>query len=112
MSEKNVEGEDYSLDKGYMSIHEVLAANGVNQRMLVESLDREEAMEKPQTEDEIEADIKSHKEKTQLAKEKLIKEMKFGLGNQMLKDPTKIEIIKKPWYIRLGNFFKNIFTKF
>ena len=94
-----------------MSIHEIIAANGINQRMLVEEIDREEAIDN-ETVDDVKADIESHKERTKIAKSRFISEMKGDLGKQMMKDPSAVRIIKKPWHVRLGNFFKKLFTRF
>lgn len=103
--------EEYSMDKGYMSIHEILAANGINQRMLADELDREEALDS-ETVDDVKADIESNKQRTQIAKEKFILDMKGSLGKDMMKDPTRVTIIKKPWYVRFKNFLKKLFTRF
>lgn len=112
MSEENTNKVKYTMDEGYMSVHELLAANGVNQRMLVESLEKEESIERVETEDEIKADIESQRLKTNLAKERLINEIKSGLGTEILENPSKVTIIKKPWYKRLMDFFKSLFTRF
>lgn len=104
--------KDYSFEKGYMSIHELLAANGVNQRALREQFDRQEAIDNQETEDDIQADILSQKVRTRVAKERLINDLKGSLGTDIKRDPSGVRIIKKPWYVRLANFFKKIFTKF
>ena len=44
MSEKK-DDKDYSFENGYMSIHELLASNGVNQRNLLNDIEREEKVD-------------------------------------------------------------------
>lgn len=106
--------EDYTFDKGYASIHEILAANGVNQRALIEQLDKEEALERAETEDEIKADIEHNKEKTKYAKAKFISEIKSGLGEEMKKDPTSVKMYNEDlsFWTRLSRGIKKIFTRF
>ena len=50
--------------------------------------------------------------KTAVKKVKFINEIKNGLGSEIKKNPNQITIIKKPWYKKLGLFFRKIFTKF
>jgi hypothetical protein len=52
------------------------------------------------------------KYKTALKKAQFIKEIKTGLGKEIKTNPNKFTLIKKPWYKKLGNFIKNMFTKF
>ena len=62
--------------------------------------------------DAAEKDIQLEKYKTALKKAQFIQEIKSGLGAEIKNNPNKITIIKKPWYIKLGNVLKKIFTKF
>jgi hypothetical protein len=62
--------------------------------------------------DTAEKDIYIEKYKTALKKAQLIQEIKNGLGKEIKTNPNKITIIKKPWYIKLGDIIKKIFTKF
>jgi len=106
------EEKDYSFEKGYMSIHELLAANGVNQRNLINEVEREEKIEGRESYDMIEADIESNKRKTNLAKERFISEMKRGLGESIKNNPNSGRVIKKSLFSRLGETIKKIFTRF
>ncbi len=45
-------------------------------------------------------------------KEKLITDLKRGLGDEIKKNPSKVKVIKKSFYQRFVIFIKNIFTKF
>lgn len=108
----NLEKDKYTPENGYLSIHDILASNGINQRLLRNSIEREESMERGEKEGDIVKDIKANVEKTESYKRKLISEMRGGLGKEILKNPSKIKIIKKPWYVKLSNFFKKFFTRF
>lgn len=103
--------KEYSREKGYVSIDELLSINGVKQRKLVEEIENEERLDR-ETIDDVQADIEANKEKTRIAKTKFIDEMKQGLGEEIRKNPNTVTFIKKPWYVRLGSFFKSLFTKF
>jgi hypothetical protein len=52
------------------------------------------------------------KYKTALKKAQFIKEIKTGLGQEIKTNPNKFILIKKPWYKKLGDAIKKIFTKF
>ena len=62
--------------------------------------------------DSAEKDIHLEKYKTALKKAQFIQEIKNGLGKEIKINPNKLTIINKPWYIKLGNIIKKIFTKF
>lgn len=62
--------------------------------------------------DATEKDIELEKYKTALKKAKFIQEIKSGLGQEIKKNPNKITIITKPWYQKVLQFVKKIFTKF
>ena len=111
MSEENEE-KDFSFEKGYMSIHELLASNGVNQRNLLNEIEREERVEGRESYDMIEADIKANKTKSNLSKERFINEMKKGLGESIKENPNSARVIEKSFMTRLGIKIKSIFTKF
>lgn len=104
--------KNYSVEDGYMSIHEILAINGIKQRKLLNEIEKEEEIASRESYDMIESDIKSTKIKTDLAKERFINELKGGLGNKIKENPNRVKIIKPSPIKRLVNWFKNIFTKF
>jgi hypothetical protein len=103
--------EEYSKEKGYASIHEILAMNGINQRKLVEEIENEEKNDRESV-DDVKAEIEANKEKTRIAKLRFIGEIKEGLGEEIRKNPNTVTFIKKPWYVKFGHFFKRLFTKF
>ena len=77
-----------------------------------ERREREEKNERVETLDSIVNDIKGHKIQTNRDKVKFAQEIKSGLGTKIKNNPNYIIIYKKPWYVKLGNFIKKIFTKF
>lgn len=62
--------------------------------------------------DAAEKDIELEKYKTALKKAKFIHEIKSGLGQEIKSNPSKITIIVKPWYYKVFQSIKKIFTKF
>lgn len=50
--------------------------------------------------------------KTEREKKQFINELKFGLGEEIKKNPNRPIIIKKTWLQKLTLFLKGIFTKF
>jgi len=104
--------KDYSIENGYMSIHEILAVNGVKQRKLINEIEKEEEIASRESYDMIESDIKSTKIKTDLAKERFINELKTGLGTKIKENPNRVKIIKPSLIKRFFTWFKSIFTKF
>ena len=50
--------------------------------------------------------------KTARDKAMFINELKMGLGDDIKKNPSKVTVIKKTWYQKLGITIKKIFTKF
>lgn len=106
------DGKEYSLENGYMSIHELLAKNGINQRKLINQIDIEEKIENRETYDMIKADIKANTLKTNKNKHDFIHEMKTGLGNSIKGNPNGVIFIKQSKWAKFVNFIKRIFTKF
>lgn len=102
----------YTLENGYMSIHEILASNGVNQRNLINEINKDEKIEGRETYDMIEADIEGNNNKTKISKERFINEMKKGLGESIKNNPNTIKVGKKSIMTKIGLIIKKIFTKF
>lgn len=50
--------------------------------------------------------------KTQLKKADFIRQIKYGLGDDIKAKPNEIKIIKKPWNERFKIFLSKFFTKF
>lgn len=51
-------------------------------------------------------------DKLNSSKEKLITDLKRGLGDEIKKNPRKVKVIKKTLYQRFIIFIKKLFTKF
>ncbi len=45
-------------------------------------------------------------------KNKLIKDLKNGLADEIKNNPNKVKIIKKSFFQRIGIFIRKIFTRF
>ena len=109
--------KDYSLDNGYMSIHEVLASNGINQRNLLNEVNRNELIEDGrESVDSVESEIKSNKVKTNLEKGRFISDIKGGLGKSIKENPNTVKHIvndvKLTLFDRFINTIKKMFIRF
>ena len=107
MSKPNLEGK--------IPLETVLAKFKENNKEFKRNLENEESMEKIETVDSIANEIKAAKMNTAMKTNKFINEIKSGLGEEVKKNPNGIKIIEKPkipWYTKLGNIIKGIFTKF
>lgn len=60
----------------------------------------------------LEKEILVEKYKTALKKNQFLNELKNGLGAEIRKNPGRVRIIKKPWYVKFMITLKKIFTKF
>ena len=60
----------------------------------------------------VERENKLAEQKTQFEKERFILQMRSGLGAEIKKNPSGIIIHKKSFKEKLGDFFKNFFSKF
>lgn len=101
-----------SEKKDSLNVDDILSMANDRARKFIAELEKQSANERIESVTEIENDIKAQKIRTERDKLKFIKDVKSGLGNKIKDNPNAIRIIKKPWYVKLGAFFKNIFTKF
>jgi F0F1-type ATP synthase alpha subunit len=99
-------------NKNSVSVDEVLNMVNNKTKKIISEIEREEKTERVETLDSIVNDIKGHKIQTNREKVKFAQEIKSGLGTKIKDNPNYIIIYKKPWYVKLGNFIKRIFTKF
>lgn len=65
-----------------------------------------------QEEEEFEKEKIILTDKVTSSKEKLITDLKRGLGDEIKKNPRKVKIIKKSLFQRFVIFIKKLFTKF
>ena len=59
--------------------------------------------------DAMEKEVISDKQRTEREKNKFISQIKFGLGEEIKKNPTKVTIIKKPLTQKIKENIKKIF---
>jgi hypothetical protein len=95
-----------------VTLEEILNRFDKQTKKFIQDIEREEENERVETLDVIINDIKGQRNQTIINKNKFINEIKFGLGEKIKENPTTIIKHTKPWYIKLGNRFKRIFTKF
>jgi hypothetical protein len=61
--------------------------------------------------DQIENQIVADKYVTALKKVQFMNELKNGLGKEIKANPRAVKIITKPWYVKLKEKAKKIFTR-
>jgi hypothetical protein len=81
-------------------------------KKFIKELESEESNERVETIDSIINDIKAQKNYTKIQRDRFITDIKSGLGDKIKENPTTIIKHTKPWYVRLSEWFKKIFTKF
>ena len=101
-----------SKEKNIVTLEDLLTRFDNQNKKFIKELEVEESAERIETVDSIINDIKAQKEHAKQQKNKFITEIKFGLGEQIKENPTTIIKHTKPWYVKLKDWLKNIFTKF
>lgn len=81
-------------------------------KKFIKELEKEEDNERIETLDSIINDIKAQKQQTNIQKSRFIVDIKSGLGSKIKEEPFTVIKHDKPWYVKVINWFKNIFTKF
>lgn len=99
-------------NKNSVSVDEVLNMVNSKTKKLISEIEREESTERVETLDAIINDIKGQQIQTNREKLKFAQEIKNGLGPKIKSNPNDIIIYTKPWYTKVGDFIKKIFTKF
>jgi len=95
-----------------VTLEDILTRFDNQTKKFIQEIEREEENERVETFDALINDMKGQKNQTLLNKNKFINEIKFGLGEKIKENPTTIIKHTEPWYNKLGNRFKKIFTKF
>jgi hypothetical protein len=95
-----------------VTLENILTRFDKQTKQFIQDIEREEKCENIETLDVMINDIKAQTKQTLLHKHKFISEIKSGLGDKIRENPTTIIKHFKPWYVKLGYWFKNIFTKF
>jgi len=100
------------IEKKLASIDEVLIkASNQRQKLISEIETEERVLDSIETEESIKNEILADTLNSLNKKNKLIYEIKNGLGDE-IKQNKGVRIIKKSLSKRIINFIKNIFTKF
>jgi C4-type Zn-finger protein len=99
-------------NQNVVTLEDILTRFDKQTKKFIQEIEREEQTERVESLDAIINDIKGQKHQTLVSRNKFINEIKFGLGEKIKNDPTTIIKHKKPWYIKLINRFKKLFTKF
>ena len=95
-----------------ITLEEVLDKFNKQNKEFIDKIKNEEEFERIETIESIENDIKLQKSQTDRAKDKFANSIKNGLGDKVKANPNKVTVIKKPWYTKLKESIKKIFTKF
>lgn len=98
-------------DKG-KTIEQVLAEAKLGTKDFIKELEAEERVERLETPEMLEAEIKGDKINTIRKKHAFIDEMKSGLGDAIKENPNRVTFVKKPWHVRFRNWLSRVFTKF
>lgn len=78
-----------------------------NQKM-IQQMEVEEFLEREETVDTVKNRIKMDRENTQRQKSMFINEIKGGLGDEIKYSPKYVEVIERPWYYKIIQFFKKL----
>jgi hypothetical protein len=95
-----------------VTLEDILVRFDKQTKHFISEIEKEEQSERIETLDAMINDIKAQKAQTKINKNRFINDIKTGLGDKIKKDPTTIVKYTKPWYVKFGDWFKNIFTKF
>lgn len=99
-------------EKTTVTLEDLLQKFNKQNKNFINDIEKEESMERIETFQAVENDIKGQKFQTDIFKDKFVNEIKGGLGKKLKANPNTIVIIKKPWYNKLKDFIKKIFTTF
>jgi len=96
-----------------LSIQDILDKANKQTKRFITELEKEEVnVERVETLDSINNDIKAVRQNTELKKNQFIMELKSGLGEKVKQNPNQIKVIKKSFKEKIKIFIKSIFTKF
>tara|TARA_R100000908_G_scaffold60850_1_gene38475 strand:- start:2121 stop:2417 length:297 start_codon:yes stop_codon:yes gene_type:complete len=95
-----------------LTIQDILDKANKQTKKFIKELDGEENIERVETIDTIQNDIKGLRQNVELKKKLYITELKSGLGEIVKKNPNKVTVIKKTFGQKVKLFLHKIFTKF
>lgn len=99
-------------NESIVTLENLLLRFDAQTKKFIKELEHEESNERVETIDSIINDMKAQKNYTKTQKSRFINDIKSGLGDKIKENPTTIIKHEKPWYSKLSQWFKNIFTKF
>lgn len=95
-----------------VTLEDLLEKFNKQNKQFIKNIEKEENIERVESFQAVENDIKGQKFQTDIFKNKFVDEIKGDLGKKLKANPNTIVVIKKPWYAKLKDFIKKIFTKF
>ncbi len=95
-----------------LTVQDILDKANRQTKKFIKELDGEENIERVETIDAVQNDIKGIRQNVELKKGLYINELKSGLGDIVKKNPSKVIIIKKTFGQKVKLFLQKIFTKF
>ena len=95
-----------------LTIQDILDKANQQTKQFIKELDGEDNIERVESIDAIQNDIKGVRQNVELKKNLFINELKSGLGDIVKENPGKVIVIKKTFGQKVKRFFQNIFTKF
>lgn len=99
--------------KKELSIQEILDKANEQTKKFIKDLENEEKnLERVETINVVENEIKAIRNNTELKKKQFINELKSGLGDRLKKNPNQIIVKKETLLQRIAKKLKNLFTKF
>lgn len=99
--------------KKELSIQEILDKANEQTKKFIKDLENEEKnLERVETINVVENEIKAIRNNTELKKKQFINELKSGLGDRLKQNPNQIIVKKETLLQRIAKKLKNLFTKF
>ena len=96
----------------YISIEEILEKANESTKSFIHDLELEELNKRNETVESIEREIEAHRSHTEVLKSNFISEMRNGLGHRIVENPTSVTMVKKPFWTKVGDSIKSLFTIF
>tara|TARA_R110000803_G_scaffold74903_4_gene139071 strand:+ start:5903 stop:6199 length:297 start_codon:yes stop_codon:yes gene_type:complete len=95
-----------------LTVQDILDKANKQTKTFIKELDGEDNIERVETIDAVQNDIKGVRQNVELKKKLYINELKSGLGDIVKKNPSKVVVIKKTLGQKVKLFLQKIFTKF
>jgi hypothetical protein len=99
-------------EKKHITLDDLLNKVNDQTKDFIGRLEREEELEKVESLEAIENEIKLQQFQTELNKKKFANTIVNGLGKQLKENPNKVKKIEKTKWQKFKEIIKKIFTKF